>query len=58
MLQPLMENREKQMQFIAAASHELRSPITVILSNLTACRSGLIPNDDSFLALSIQKGPG
>lgn len=51
MLQPLIENREKQMQFIAAASHELRSPITVILSNLAACRSGLIPNDDSFLTL-------
>ena len=56
MLQPLMENREKQMQFIAAASHELRSPITVILSNLTACRSGLIPNDDSFLALLDTEG--
>ncbi len=56
MLQPLMENREKQMQFIAAASHELRSPITVILSNLTACRSGLIPNDDSFLTLLDTEG--
>lgn len=56
MLQPLMENREKQMQFIAAASHELRSPITVILSNLTACRSGLIPNDNSFLTLLDTEG--
>lgn len=56
MLQPLIENREKQMQFIAAASHELRSPITVILSNLAACRSGLIPNDDSFLTLLDAEG--
>lgn len=44
------------MQFIAAASHELRSPITVILSNLTACRSGLIPNDNSFLTLLDTEG--
>lgn len=32
MIHPLKENRKKQTEFIAAASHELRSPVTVILS--------------------------
>jgi len=30
MLRPIEENNEKQTRFIAAASHELRSPLTVI----------------------------
>lgn len=36
MLRPLEENRKKQMQFVASASHELRSPLTVMLSCLSA----------------------
>ena len=36
MLHPLREAREKQVQFVAAASHELRSPLAVILSELSA----------------------
>ena len=32
MIRPLKESRKKQTEFIAAASHELRSPVTVILS--------------------------
>ena len=36
MLGPLEESRKKQAQFVAAASHELRSPLTVMLSNLSA----------------------
>lgn len=36
MLLPLKESREKQIQFVAAASHELRSPLAVMLSNLSA----------------------
>lgn len=32
MIRPLKENQKKQTEFIAAASHELRSPVTVILS--------------------------
>lgn len=37
-LQPVEENRKKQTQFIASASHELRSPLTVMLSSLSAAR--------------------
>ena len=36
MLRPLEESRRKQAQFVAADSHELRSPLAVILSNLSA----------------------
>ena len=35
-LAPLEENRRQQAQFIASASHELRSPLSVMLSCLTA----------------------
>lgn len=36
MLQPLEANQKKQTQFIASASHELRSPLAVILSSVQA----------------------
>ncbi|MFR8547252.1 MAG: sensor histidine kinase [Lachnospiraceae bacterium] len=49
MIRPIQENRKKQIQFVAAASHELRSPLTVILSNIAAVRSRLMPCDDTFL---------
>lgn len=49
MIRPLQENRRKQNQFIAAASHELRAPLTVILSNVTAVRNGIMPEDGQFL---------
>lgn len=38
MLHPIEENRKNQSQFIASASHELRSPLAVILSALSAAR--------------------
>ncbi len=38
MLRPIEENHKKQTQFIASASHELRSPLTVMLSSLSAAR--------------------
>ncbi len=38
MIRPLIENKKRQTQFIAAASHELRSPLTVILSSLSAMK--------------------
>lgn len=40
MLRPLEENRKKQTQFIASASHELRSPLAVILSCVQAMEKG------------------
>ena len=49
MIRPLQENRKKQMQFVASASHELRSPLTVILSNVDAVKNGIMENDSSFL---------
>ena len=36
LLRPAEETRQKQVQFVAAASHELRSPLAVMLSNLSA----------------------
>ena len=38
MLYPIEKNRAQQMQFVAAASHELRSPLAVMLSCLTAAQ--------------------
>ncbi|MBT9778786.1 sensor histidine kinase [Clostridium sp. MCC353] len=35
-LKPIEESRKKQNEFIAAASHELRSPLSVIRSSLSA----------------------
>lgn len=36
LIRPLEENRKRQTEFIAAASHELRSPLTVIRSGIQA----------------------
>ena len=36
MIQPLEQSRRQQTQFIASASHELRSPLAVILSSIRA----------------------
>lgn len=56
MLRPLAENRKRQMQFVASASHELRSPLTVILSNVAAVRSGAMKNDLRFLDVIDSEG--
>lgn len=56
MLRPLEENRKKQMQFIASASHELRAPLTVILSNTDAVRSQSMPADAQFLDTLTEEG--
>lgn len=37
-IQPVEEGQQKQVEFIAAASHELRSPLTVIQTGLTTIR--------------------
>ncbi len=56
MLRPLIENRKKQMQFVASASHELRSPLTVILSNVAAVRNGAMENNSHFLDVIDSEG--
>ena len=52
----MQENRKKQMQFIASASHELRSPLTVILSNVSAVKNGIMANDQKFLDIIDAEG--
>lgn len=39
-VKPVEENQQKQKEFIAAASHELRSPLAVIQSSATALLTG------------------
>lgn len=56
MLKPLEENKRKQMQFVASASHELRSPLAVILSNTDAVRSKSMPADKQFLDTITEEG--
>ncbi len=48
MILPLMENRRKQTEFIAFASHELRSPLTVMLSALSAMKHAAPPDAERF----------
>lgn len=56
MIRPLRENQKKQIQFVASASHELRSPLTVILSNVAAVKNGIMPNDRQFLNTIYSEG--
>lgn len=63
LLKPIQKNREEQMRFIASASHELRSPLTVILSSLSAMKhaqneewlhfSNMIKSESERMALLI-----
>lgn len=46
-LRPVEESRRKQNQFIAAASHELRSPLAVLQSGISAVRTS--PKDKASL---------
>ncbi len=55
LLKPLEENRRKQVQFVAAASHELRSPLSVILSSLSALRILLTKSDAQALDPATQR---
>lgn len=47
-LKPLKESQQKQNEFIAAASHELRAPLAVIRSSLSAARS-MPQNREQFM---------
>ncbi len=48
MILPLIESRRKQTEFIASASHELRSPLTVMLSCLSAMKNACPENSERF----------
>ena len=57
MVQPLEISQKKQQQFVAAASHELRSPLTVMLSGLeTVEKSESSTERHHFLSLIRQEG--
>ena len=44
-LKPVEESQQKQAQFLAAASHELRSPLAVLRSAVAALKSGAKEKD-------------
>lgn len=50
---PLKENQKKQAEFIAAASHELRSPLAVIQASASAVRTS--PENTDFMLTNIEK---
>lgn len=53
-IRPIEDSRKKQVRFIASASHELRSPLTVMLSSLSAMQIAP-PEDAGRFARSIQE---
>lgn len=54
MLRPVEESRRKQTEFIASASHELRSPLAVILSSIQAMEQAA-PEDTPRFTSAIKK---
>lgn len=46
LLKPVVESQERQKLFIAATSHEFRTPLAVILSCLSAMKKKIIPPAD------------
>lgn len=56
-LKPLEENRQRQSQFIASASHELRSPLSVILSGVESMeKADTLAQSHHFLSLIRSEG--
>jgi two-component system OmpR family sensor kinase len=52
MLASLDDSYEAQVRFVAAASHELRAPLTVVQANLDLLASGRISRDERAAALA------
>lgn len=52
MLASLEDAYESQVRFVAAASHELRAPLTVVLANLDLLKSGRISENERATAMA------
>ncbi len=57
MLKPLAENQQKQLAFVSLASHELRAPLTVMLSGADAVRRAQTDADRRYF-LDIVRAEG
>ena len=57
-LRPVKESHQKQTEFIAAASHELRSPLAVIRANNSAIHSSYHSDFQKINAASLQFSTG
>lgn len=56
MIRPLEESRRRQTEFIASASHELRSPLTVIQSNISAMEKADTAEAEHFRCVIQKEG--
>lgn len=56
LLKPIIENQQKQVQFVASASHELRTPLAVILSAAECCKTASSEKQENFLKIIRQEG--
>lgn len=56
LLRPIKESQEKQASFIAAASHELRTPISVILSCISALKCAESSEQTQFISTIESEG--
>ena len=56
MIRPLIINRQKQTEFIAAASHELRSPLALMLSCLSSMNKASADEAEHFSEMIMQEG--
>ena len=55
MIRPLEKSRKEQTAFIAAASHELRSPLAVIRSGLSAIPKASPERAEGFIDMSLRE---
>ncbi len=56
MIKPLIISHQKQTEFIASASHELRSPLTVMLSSLSAMKHAAPEEAERFSEMITLEG--